>query len=106
WLTAEALMYGAPDLIGQPEALRARALDVFGAVPLTADGRDFAFGPDGVRDPVRGSRFAPVWPALPVAGSPIARLLAAVTRVHGEIGLDAEPGTDDLGLHLRLTLDH
>ncbi|HEY3801961.1 MAG TPA: hypothetical protein VGL61_05110 [Kofleriaceae bacterium] len=104
-LTAEALLYGAPELADHPDKLRALALNVFGAVPVTADGRMFELGPGGARDPVRGNRFAPAWPELPVAGSPIARLLAAISRARIETSFDLEPGVkDERSLHLRLTL--
>ena len=104
-LAAEALMYGAPELASQPDRQRALALDVLGAVPVTADGRLFELGPGGARDPMRGDRFAPAWPDLPVAGSPIARLLATISRTRVEISFDAEPGVkDEHSLHLRLAL--
>jgi hypothetical protein len=105
--TAEAVFYGAPEVAGNPARARELALRIFGAIPQTADGRAFELGPEGVRDPVRGSRFAPAWPELPVAGSPIARLLAAIARARCEISFDAEPTTGaqaEQSLHLRLTL--
>jgi hypothetical protein len=105
--TAEALLQGAPEAAGNPGRARELALRIFGAIPLTADGRAFEIGPGGVRDPARGNRFAPAWPALPVAGSPIASLLAAIARARCEISFDPEPAAGKQGetsLHLKLTL--
>jgi len=105
--TAEVLLYGAPELAGDPARTRELALRVFGAIPLSADGRPFERGPEGLRDPVRGSAFAPAWPELPVAGSPIASLLAAIARARCEISFDDEPAAGKRGeqsLHLKLTL--
>jgi hypothetical protein len=105
--TAEAVFYGAPEAAGNPARARELALRIFGAIPQTADGRAFELGPEGVRDPVRGSRFAPAWPELPVAGSPIAGVLAAIARARCEISFDPEPAKGaqvEKSLHLRLTL--
>jgi hypothetical protein len=105
--TAEALLFGAPHIAGNPARAHELALRTFGAVPMTADGRAFELVPEGVHDPVRGSRFAPAWPALPVDGSPIARVLAAIAGARGEISFDDEQGGGKepaQSLHLRLTL--
>jgi len=75
---AEALFRGAPDDTKTPEAMRALAFAYFGAVPIPPEGGAWSFGPDGVRDPLRGSASAPIFPRLPVADSPVDRLLAAL----------------------------
>ena len=42
-----------------------------GATPLTGDGGAYSLAAEGVRDPLRGSAYAPIWPPLPVPGSPM-----------------------------------
>jgi hypothetical protein len=83
---ADAYLTGAP---GEP--LRELALAYEGSEPLPPDGGHYTLGPEGVRDPVRGSAVLEKWPAVPVAGSPVERLLAAVARFRGEVGFDDEP---------------
>ncbi len=87
---AEAVLRGNPESSGDPAALRRLALAYDGAVPLPPDGGSFTLGPDGVRDPARGSRYALRWPKMPVEGSPVARLLLAVSRFRGELSFDEE----------------
>jgi hypothetical protein len=87
---ADALEHGAPEIAGDPVALRALALAYLGAAPVTVDGAAFAPGPDGVRDPARGSAYAPVWPGVPVPGSPVAKVLRALTGLHTQVGFDDE----------------
>jgi hypothetical protein len=70
--------------------MRALSLAYFGTAPVTADGATFTRGPEGVRDPVRGSPFAPVWPVVPVAGSPVDKVLRALTGLHTQVGFDDE----------------
>jgi hypothetical protein len=84
---AEILWRSAPDL----KSIRSLALAYFGVVPLSSDGNELGFGPEGVIDPLRGSAHAPRWPRLPVAGSPIDRLLQAVGRARSEVSFDDEP---------------
>jgi len=88
--TAEALLVGAPERAGDPKAMRDLARAYFGAVPLTPSGGAYGLAKDGVRDPIRGTRHAPVYPEVPVAGSPVAKLLAALARFRGELSFDDE----------------
>jgi hypothetical protein len=105
---AEALLIGAQDRAGAPQAMRALGLAYLGSVPVPPEGGAFTLAEDGVRSPRRGSASAPVWPKMPVAGSPVDRLLSAVGRFRSEIAFDREgPGKGDKGLlslHARVTL--
>jgi hypothetical protein len=102
---AEVVLRAAPQA-SAPE-LRNLGLRALGLVPLSFDGRELTLAPEGVRDPLRGSEHAPRWPELPVAGSPIARLLEAAGKARSEVSFDEEPRVGDQpmrGLHVRLTL--
>jgi hypothetical protein len=88
--------------------LHAIALAYEGAEPLPPDGGHYTLAADGVRDPARGSAVRERWPAVPVAGSPVERLMTAVSRFRGEIALDQEPHVEGQAvmqsLHARVTL--
>lgn len=105
---AEAVLVGARASAGSPQAHRALGLAYLGSMPVPPEGGAFTLAVDGVRDPRRGSASAPVWPKVPVAGSPVDRLLSAVGRFRSEIAFDREgPGKGDTGLlslHARVTL--
>jgi hypothetical protein len=107
---AEALLVGARDRAGDPAAMRALGIAYFGAAPVPGEGGVWTLGADGMRHPARGSASAPVWPAVPVAGGTIDRLLGAVGRFRSEIAFDREgPGQGKgsqalLSLHARVTL--
>jgi hypothetical protein len=105
---AEALMVGARERAGDPAAIRAMGLAYLGSMPVPPEGGQWTLGDDGVRDPHRGSASAPVWPELPVPGSPTEKLLSAVGRFRSEIAFDREgPGKGKgglLSLHARVTL--
>jgi hypothetical protein len=105
---AEALLLGAPDRAGDPAAIRALGLAYFGSMPVPPEGGAWTLGPDGVRDPRRGSLSAPVWPSLPIAGSPSDKLLSAVGRFRSEIAFDREGSGRGKGgllsLHAKVTL--
>jgi hypothetical protein len=107
---AEIVLRGAPELVGKPEALHALWLATLGSAPLTPDGQSYELAPSGVRDPVRGTAFAPSWPALPVAGSPTAKLLGALRSFRSELAFDDEGKSpagermQSLRVHLRLGL--
>jgi len=90
---AEIVLRGAPELVGNRDAMRVLFLATLGSVPLTPDGQRYELGPSGVRDPARGTAYAPVWPAVPVAGSPTAKLLDAVRSFRSEIAFDDEGKT-------------
>ncbi len=104
---AEALLRGAPEAASDATRVRSLAFAYFGAAPLTPDGGAYTLGPDGLRDPVRGSLFAPAWPNLPVPGSPIDALLSAITHARADLSFDEE-GKDTAGqaiksLHAHVT---
>ena len=101
---AEALFVGGRD----PSAVRALGMAYLGAVPVPAEGGAWTFGPDGVHHPARGSASAPVWPAVPVPGGAVEKLLGAVSGFRSEIAFDREgagKGSQTLlSLHARVTL--
>ena len=106
---AEALLRGSPERTLDEKGLRALALSYFGAVPTPPYGGAYSLGADGVRDPVRGTASSPRWPALPVAGSMIDKLLGSVGRFRSEIAFDPEGRTTKDGrgmqsLHVRATI--
>jgi hypothetical protein len=106
---AEALLRGVPERTLDEKALRALALSYFGAAPMPPYGGAYALAPDGVRDPLRGSPSAPAWPALPVNGSMVDRLLGSVGRFRSEIAFDPEGRVTQDGrglesLHVRATI--
>jgi hypothetical protein len=87
---AEALLYGAPERANDPAALRALAMAYFGGVPLGPDGGQFTLAKEGVLDPVRGTAYAPVWPALPIPGSPVDILMTAIAHARADLAFDDE----------------
>lgn len=89
---ADAVLHGAPETQTAPDRLRSLLQAYFGAVPLTPDGRNYEASPEGARDPVRGTPFAPTYPDVPVPGSPLQLLLAAIAHLKSEQSYDAEPG--------------
>jgi hypothetical protein len=111
--TAEGLLHGAPERAADAAAIRSLALAYFGSVPLAPDGGAFTLGPDGLKDPARGTAYAPAWPAVPVPGSPVDAVMGAFARARTEVSFDDEgrfgrggPDAAPLrSLHARVTLD-
>jgi hypothetical protein len=106
---AEALLRGAPERTLDEKGLRALALACFGAVPMPPHGGAYSLGPDGVRDPFRGTASFPRWPALPVPGSMVDKLLGSIGRFRSEIAFDPEgratkDGRGMQSLHVRATI--
>lgn len=99
-INAEAILRGAPERAGDPAAVRALALATFGAVPVTPDGGAWTLAKEGLRDPVRGTTYAPVYPDVPVAGSPVGKVIQALARVRTQVAFDDE-GKDDAGKTMR-----
>ena len=89
--------------------MRALAFAYFGAAPAPPDGGAYTLAPEGLRDPVRGTLYAPKWPPLPVAGSPVAKVMSALAALRTEIGFDDESGSQAANpmrsLHARATFD-
>lgn len=107
--TAEALFRGAPEIAGNPAAARALAAALFGAAPVTPDGASYSPAPEGPRDPARGTTYAPMWPAVPVAGSPVERATAKLSRIRAEMAFDKEvklrgESAPMQSLHVRFTI--
>jgi len=105
---AETLLLGAPEVAGDRAAFRSLALAYFGASPLTPDGQMYVAAKEGVRDPTRGSPYAPIWPVVPVEGSPVAKLLGSLSGVRTELAFDDEGKDGDLAmvsLHARAVFD-
>ena len=92
-LSAEAVLRGAPESRASADAFETFARATLGHVPLTPDGNLYQYSPEGIRDPVRGTPYAPVFPPTPVAGSPLATVLARFARIRTSIAFDTEPGT-------------
>ena len=87
---AGALLRGAPENAFDAAAIRDLALAYFGAIPVSPDGGTYTLAKEGIRDPARGTHYAPIWPALPVAGSPVARVLQALAHVRTDVAFDEE----------------
>lgn len=105
---SEPVLRGAPEVRGSAERSRALFQAYFGVVPLTAEGSLYEMGPEGVRDPVHGTAYAPIWPDLPVPGSLVDRVISRLSSVRSEISFDKEPqlGKDPplQSLHVRLSV--
>ncbi|HEX6274986.1 MAG TPA: hypothetical protein VFZ53_18215 [Polyangiaceae bacterium] len=99
--SAEAVLRGAPESRGGRDAFERIARAYLGHVPLTPDGNVYEYSSQGVRDPLRGTPHAPVFPPTPVDGSPLARVLGRFARIRTSIDFDAEPGTRVDGRELR-----
>jgi hypothetical protein len=91
--TAEAILRGAPESRASADAFRAIARAYLGHVPLTPDGNLYVFSPEGIRDPVRGTAHAPIFPPTPVSGSPLSTVLARFASIRTNVSFDTEPGT-------------
>jgi hypothetical protein len=105
---AEALLRGAPETAKDVAAERALAFAYFGATPLTPDGGAYSLGSAGLVDPARGSAYAPTWPSIPVAGSPLEALMARLAGIHSELSFDDEGKDGDKpmrSLHAKVSLD-
>jgi hypothetical protein len=94
--SAEILLRGDPSVAGDAAKLSALGLAYFGSHPVSASGKSvFTLKPEGVTDPDHGSEIAPVFPALPVADSPIAALMARLTGLRATVAFDREPAKMD-----------
>lgn len=90
--SAEILLRGDPRVAGDAEKLTALGLAYFGSHPVSASGKAvFTLEPEGVTDPDHGSEIVPIYPALPVAGSPIAALMARLVGLRATVAFDREP---------------
>ncbi|HWA76779.1 MAG TPA: hypothetical protein VG937_30810 [Polyangiaceae bacterium] len=88
---AQAVFRGAPELAADPAQSAALMRAYFGAVARTPEGKAYVPAPEIARDPVRGTPYAPIWPALPVPGSPADRVLSQLAALRTEVAFDEEP---------------
>ena len=106
---AGAVLLGARELGADSAAVRERMRAYLGAVVVTPEGKDYVLAPEGVKDPDHGTPYAPVFPELPVPGSPLERVLSGLRRVRTALSFDDEPGgaPDNplTSLHARVTLE-
>ncbi|PCC71649.1 hypothetical protein SAMN02745121_01192 [Nannocystis exedens] len=106
--SAEILLRGDPAATQSAEGLARLGLQYFGFAPLNAHGTpEFTLRPEGAADPLQGSAIAPTFPPLPIAGSPIERLMQRLTAVRGEVAFDKEPeaaGADARSLHTKFSI--
>lgn len=108
---ATSVLLGAPDQTADAAAARLLMRQYLGTVVVTPSGQSYALAPDGVRDPDRGTPNAPVFPELPVLGSPLERVLDAIRRVRTGLSFDTEPAIagqpalSSLHAHLALELN-
>jgi hypothetical protein len=108
-LLASSVLLGAPEQTSDAAAARLLMRQYLGTVVVGPSGQSYALAPDGIRDPDRGTPNAPIFPELPVLGSPLERVLDAVRRVRSALSFDDEPavpGEQPLSsLHARVTLE-
>jgi hypothetical protein len=109
---AKLVLLGSPEQSGDAKAVRELMRAYLGTVVVTPDGNDYTLAPDGVRDPVRGTLHAPIYPNLPVPGSPLDEVLGRLSRVRSALSFDDEPKLPSQAatnqplssLHARVTL--
>lgn len=103
--SAEILLRGDPSVQADPKLFAQLGVNYFGFTPVTAHGTNaFVLGPNGAGDPVLGSSVAPTYVPLPIAGSPVERLMQRLTGLRGEVSFDKEPepaGANARSLHTR-----
>ena len=101
-------MRGDPGVQGDPKVLAQRGLDYLGFAPVNAQGDSaFILAPEGAGDALLGTSITPIFVPLPIAGSPVERLMERLTGVRGEVNFDKEPdpaGPNARSLHTRFTL--
>jgi hypothetical protein len=88
---AEAVLRGVPESAHKPERSAELSRAYLGTTPLTPDGRRYWLSPEGISDPLRGTAYAPEWPALPTPESSAEQLLTALSRLRSDLAFDEEP---------------
>jgi hypothetical protein len=102
---AEALLRGVPDRPSDPAALRALSFAYFGRHAAPPFGGSYTLGPDGVRDPLRGTASSPIWPPLPASGSDVERWLKGFGRLRVEVGFEPDSiAKDTQTLHFSVAM--
>jgi hypothetical protein len=107
---AEALLRGSPDARANDAGFRSVARATLGVVPVTPDGALYRLAKEGLEDPARGTPYAPVFPAVPVPGAPLAAVISRFERVRTEVSFDEEFGAggeraDSRSFFAKVTLD-
>ena len=87
---ADFIYRGAPSVDADPAAFARLASAYLGGVPRPVDGGVFSFGPDGAKDPWRGTASHPAWPALPVPHAEATRAVTDLARLRAELSFDPE----------------
>lgn len=91
-LLGGALWHDRARRLSYDGAMRQHLMRVVGlACVLAASCGPFELSKDGVRDPARGTRYSPVYPEVPVTGSPLEALMQALGGLHVETAFDPEP---------------
>ena len=111
--SAEVLLRGVPESQASAESYRKLARAYLGHVPLSLGGKVYSLAHGEIVDPDYGSAHRPVWPALPVAGSPITLAVERLRLLRSEVSFETEPGSarqDPNGVamrsfHAKLKLD-
>jgi hypothetical protein len=105
---ASAIFIGAPEAAADPDKAALLMRNYFGSTVKTPEGLAYTFGPDGVRDPLRGSTSSPAWPVIPVPDSPVACVVDRLESLRSEVSFDPEPSTQPgntlQSLRVRLTI--
>lgn len=91
---AELLLTVHPELGAGGSAYFEKSRELLGYVPVSPDGAPLELGPEGLKDPLRGSRYRPVWPEAPAKNGPLARVVELLRAARLEVGTDLEPGNE------------
>lgn len=89
---ANLLLQGSLQSNSDAATYEQQAFRWLGMMPVTADGKPYAWTEAGVADPDRGSYHAPKWPKVPVSPGPVAQVLEALVGARAEVAVDDEPG--------------
>lgn len=89
---AALLLAAYPGLSGGAYFEKSREL--LGYTPVSPEGAPLELAPEGLKDPLRGSRYRPVWPEAPVKNSPLARVIELLRGARLEVATDLEPGNE------------
>lgn len=91
---AELLLSARPELTSNSQDYFQTSRELLGYSPVTPEGKPLELRPEGLTDPLRGSRYRPVWPAAPIPGAPLAQVYARLQAARVELGIDTEPGSE------------
>lgn len=91
---AELLLSARPDLASDSPNYFRVSRELLGYSPVTPEGTPLELRPEGLTDPLRGSRYRPVWPDTPTKGGPLARAYELFQAARLELAIDVEPGSE------------